>query len=198
MSATHGMGSLLDAFPSALAIPAQETMKAHGLSPETGDYRGLFVSIRGETILLPDRAQPLLAIHLGRATLGPLERQLADCLLSRGHDGFTRQAALRRILPLNEAWSIPFVIALAGDYVVEIVKDIHDGMPQFDTAIVAGFLAENPDFYRITCDRILSYWDLYYRRAFAAGDYPGFKLLRELDAIHPLAQDVRPRFLKRL
>ena len=97
-------------------------MAAHGVSPEKNDYHGMSVAIRDEAILIPDRIHGLLAMNLDRATLSPLERQTIDCLLTRGLDGFTRQAALRRILPLNESWSIPYVIASAGDYVLRSPK----------------------------------------------------------------------------
>lgn len=102
------------------------------------------------------------------------QRQIALCMLTRSADGFARQAALREVLHINEPWSIPFVIALIGEYVVEIIDDVYAALPDLEKA--------NPAFYKLTCDRVVSYWDLYYRRQFPRSDYVGFKLLRQLDA----------------
>ncbi len=85
--------------------------------------------------------------------------------------------------PVQELWSIPFVIALVGEYVVEIIDDIYAAAPQFNRELMATFIGENPTFYKLTCDRVVSYWNCYYRWQFKRSDYVGFKLLRKLDAL---------------
>lgn len=111
------------------------------------------------------------------------QRQMAQCILTRSTDGFERQTALKEVLPINEPWSIPFVIALIGEYVVEIIDDIYVAVPQFNRELVATFIGENPVFYKLTSDRVMSYWNCYYRWQFQRNDYVGFKFLRELDAL---------------
>lgn len=72
---------------------------------------------------------------------------------------------------------------MLGEYVIEIIDDIYRGVPHFDRAVLATFIRENPAFYRLTRDRVMSYWNCNYRSQFLRGDYVGFKLLRELDAL---------------
>ena len=79
------------------------------------------VIVRGKTVHIPKR------IHFIGLCDAKLEEeraplQVVQCLRTRSTDGFERQAALRHILPLNEPWAIPFVVLLAGEYVVEIYR----------------------------------------------------------------------------
>jgi hypothetical protein len=77
----------------------------------------------------------------------------------------------------NTPWSIPFVVALAGEYVIEILGDIHAGLANIDRQLVAAFFQENPDLQQRTYDRVMSYWNCYWRWQYQRADYPGFKLL---------------------
>lgn len=153
-------------------------------------YSEFSVNVLGETLRIPSR------VHLSARPVFPglslLERQVALCLLTRSTDGFQRQAALREILHNNKPWSIPFVIALIGEYVVEIIRDIHAALPDLERDVVSAFIRANPVFYKLTCDRVMSYWDCYYRWQFSRRDYVGFKLLQELDAMRDLER-CRPR-----
>src|ERR1700743_67793 len=81
------------------------------------------VMVRGRRVLIPKRIH---FIGLGEANLKtePTLWAAVQCLRTRSTDGYERQASLQHILPLNEPWSIPFVVLLAGDYVVEIIDDI--------------------------------------------------------------------------
>lgn len=100
---------------------------------------------------------------------------------SRDNDGFKRQRAAQDILTDVQPWTAPFLIALAGEYVAEIVIDIERGLAPASLPILAGFIAENPAYWATTKRRIQSYWNLYYRNAFARSDYAGFRLIERLE-----------------
>lgn len=169
------------AFPNELRSQSEAALSALRLSSEY-DYGYFLVTVLGETLLMPSRAlSPSGKPNLSGLSLQ--ERQMAQCMLTRSTDGFERQAALREVLPINEPWSIPFVIALVGEYVIEIIDDIHAAVPGFEREVVATFIGENPQFYELTRARVASYWNCYYRGRFKRGDYVGFKLLQELDAL---------------
>lgn len=147
------------------------------------EYGYFTVNVLGETLFIPNRVTtPPIKPNL--SGLSVEQRRVAQCILTRSMDGFERQAALREILLINEPWSIPFIIALVGEYVIEIIDDIYRAAPHFERAVVATFIRENPAYYKLTRDRVMSYWNCNYRSQFWRGDdYVGFRLLRELDAM---------------
>ena len=169
-----------EAFPSALRSQSAIAVSALKLN---SDYvsEPFSVNVLGEILHIPGRVLPstkpeFVGLNLQR-------RQIALCMLTRSSDGFGRQAALQEILHINKPCSIPFVIALIGEYVVEIIHDIYAALPDLERDVVSTFIKANPAFYKLTCDRVMSYWDCYYRRQFRCSDYVGFKLLRQLDAL---------------
>lgn len=142
------------------------------------------VRVSGETVLIPQR------IHFADfgldAPVRSVEAQMAHCLLTRSTDGYERQRAFGTILTLNQPWSIPFLVALIGEYVIEILDDAHAALPLLDRAMVGQFLCENPEFHRLTQARVVSYWDAYHRFRHHGHDYVGFKLL---EALASMARD---------
>ncbi len=173
---------LAEAFPRSVRLTAMAAALAIGPSVVSSYQISRFmVLVSGEPVFIPDRVH-FKAAASGGPVLWRTQGQMAQCLLTRSTDGFQRQKALRQMLSVNQPWSVPFVIALAGDYVVEIIDDILQAVPSLDRDVVRAFLVANPAFYCLVRARVASYWDCYYRR-FPRDAYPGFKLLHELDAI---------------
>ena len=180
------------AFPRELAsdlkqiTPVLSAFGGHNL----GDFQ---VSVLSQTVRIPYR---LYSAGTAPALIGlsPLQLQMAQCLLTRSSDGYERQGALQDVIAIDTAWSIPFVVALIGEYVIEILDDIYLALPRLRPETVAGFIRENPAFYKLTKDRVASYWNCYYRRHHPS-EYVGFRLLRALDAMaYP---DSKPGLLRR-
>jgi hypothetical protein len=139
------------------------------------------VIVHGKTVHIPKRIH---FIGLCEAKLeeehAPL--QVVQCLRTRSTDGHERQASLRNILPLNEPWSIPFVVLLAGEYVVEIIGDILVSLPALNPQAYIEFVRENRDTMRILRSRATSYWDCYYRVSYPnRSAYPGLAFLHQLE-----------------
>lgn len=169
------------AFPREFQFEARTATFALNLSPDY--YSGNFmVDILGENVFIPRRVLRS-SINPNLSGLSPQQRKIAQCILTRSTDGFERQAALKEVLPINEPWSIPFFIALAGEYIIEIIDDIYTNINRINFEIVENFIGKNPNFHKITRDRVMSYWNCYYRHQFQRTDYVGFRLLRELDAV---------------
>ena len=123
----------------------------------------------------------------------PVAGIIRSCYYSRHHDGFVRQRCLRHLLTRTEPWVVPFVVQLIGEYVIEIVEDIHNGLdlrPGGEIAARYGrFIADNPAFLDLTAQRATSYWNEYHRFRYPAlrpapGSrfeiYPGFRLIDSL------------------
>lgn len=138
------------------------------------------VIVRGHTVQIPDR----LHFRGKRAeTFHPSSalEPIIQCLLTRSTDGYERHAALRAILPLNTSWSIPFVVLLAGEYVIEIIDDIVGSLSLLDRVAYGALARENAQLLSLLEARATSYWDCYYRNSSAdRHQYPGIKLLHQL------------------
>jgi len=83
---------------------------------------------------------------------------------------------------LNEPWSIPFVVLLAGEYVVEIIDDMLVSLPALNPQVYIEFVRENRDTMRLLRSRATSYWDCYYRASYPnRSSYPGLAFLHQLE-----------------
>jgi hypothetical protein len=112
-----------------------------------------------------------------------LQAEILNCLFTRHHDGFVRQEHLVRIIRAPSPWIPCFVVPLIGEYVVEIVQVISENLSYFDKSIYAEFVRSNPEFMRLTEQRVISYWNSYYRFSIKKQDYPGFLILDFLNSL---------------
>ena len=156
---------------------------ARALAPTVDDtyrQRSVRLEVQGESVYVPER------LHFKR--LDAHDRRLgglsvaARCLITRATDGHLTQLALRTILAAPAPWVIPFVVLMAGDYVVEIVEEIRAALPTFDRDACSGFVRENRTAVRAIRARTVSYWNAYYRAAYPdQKDYPGSIVLTQLE-----------------
>lgn len=181
-SAPNFLKAAVAAFPPDRGVSA--TGAARLLLPFVDpNYRQqpLKVIVRGKTVYIPKR------IHVIGLCEAKLEEEhallpAAQCLRTRSTDGYERQAALRHMLPLNEPWSIPFVVLLAGEYVVEIIDDILASMPMLNPEAYTEFVRENRDMMRLLRSKATSYWDCYYRTSHPSRSaYPRLAFLHQLE-----------------
>jgi hypothetical protein len=169
------------AFPFSYRMIAESA--ARTLAPFTDDsYRIVSVHsvVLGETVQIPIR------IHLVGLDEGKLHHRncwhATQCLCTRSTDGYLRHASLRHVLPINEPWSIPFVVLLAGEYVVEIIEDMIASVSALDRERYVNFVRENRILMRLLRQKANSYWDCYYRRSYPDRNaYPGVAFLGQLE-----------------
>ena len=108
-------------------------------------------------------------------------RLILACLGTRHYDGYVRQECLGVLLESSEAWCTPYLVQLAGEYVVEIADDVAAGIVQRDPATLAAFASENADYLATFARRVRSYWHCYHRQAYPEqAHYPGAKVLAVL------------------
>ena len=88
---------------------------------------------------------------------------ILSCLLTRHCDGFVREDALCRIASTQETFVVPFVAQLASEYVYEILLQIGLRIDQFSPAIYGPVFRDNPAWFSKLRQRMISYWDCYYR-----------------------------------
>lgn len=102
---------------------------------------------------------------------------ICKCLESLSNNGYQRQRAVQKILGNVQPWSAPFIIALIGEYVIEILNDIDDSLTPESSAVLAEFVCANPRYWKLTQQSVASYWNAYYRKKYTRSGYVGFKLI---------------------
>jgi hypothetical protein len=110
------------------------------------------------------------------------EAFLMDCMFTRHHSGFVREARLRRIINSDSYVATPFIAQLIGDYVVQILNVIKEHLTPQQLDNLRRLKRENPTFFKITEDRVQSYWNYSYKFAYPdKSEYPGFQLLNAIN-----------------
>ncbi|MFI7236873.1 hypothetical protein [Streptomyces cyaneofuscatus] len=180
--------ALVAAFPTRLAGDVQSVL---ALMPEArlAPMMPFEVEVQGETVAIPSRIyneEP--GADLERPLAGT-QQVILHCLYSRHSDGRVRQGHLEQIVASGEPWVVPFVVQLAGEYVLEILEAIGRGLPGLavpgsaQRRLYGEFIARNPAFFARTERRVVSYWSCYYRWKYGAfGTYPGCVLLETFRA----------------
>ncbi len=168
----------LRAFPRSLertVIPAVDSLGDDWWTSE--DFLDP-VTVQGDRIEIPVR---LFGTDLASAkTIGSKAKLVRACLLSRHHDGFVREAQLDRLLEATTDWSLPYVVQLTGEYVVEIHEKILAQIEAIPRALVDEFAAANPKFIAKTKQRVISYWFCYHREKIELADLAACQILDKL------------------
>ncbi|MFG2112051.1 hypothetical protein ACGFRB_05330 [Streptomyces sp. NPDC048718] len=183
---------LITAFPTELAGDAEAVL---AVMPEARlQPRDRFPAVvEGRRVLIPERIYhdepPANAV----ASLSSRQQQLLHCLYSRHCDGMVRQRHLEKVAGSTDPWVVPYVVRLAGEYVVEILVVLRDELRDLASPGTPGhraygqFLVDNPAFFARTQRRVVSYWNCYYRGTHASFQgYPGCALL---DLLRSAASD---------
>lgn len=145
------------------------------------------VNVEGQRVLIPAR------LHFASERL-PLSDSdetwlFARALQTRSNDGFERQRAARDLLADLRPWAAPFIVALIGEYIIEILDDISAALTPENTQTLVAFIVENEGYWGTTKRRVASYWNEYYRskrrsetrRAYQRAEYIGFKITDRLE-----------------
>lgn len=168
----------VDAFPLALRAAVLAAVACVATGETHPPCHVFLVKLNHETLSIPSRVyyNPTVLRRALGSSQG-VRRLVLACLGSRHHDGHVRQECLAELLRSDEASLTPYIVHLAGEYVVEIVQDVADGIMQRDVAVLASFAKENPDYLATFQRRVTSYWSCYHRAAYPdRNSYPGTKV----------------------
>ena len=91
------------------------------------------------------------------------QRLIIAALLSRHANGHVREKNLALIIQNPLPWLIPFIVQLSGEYILEIVEIIKENLEQLPKKEFAEFFKNNPGWFPITQQRMISYWNCYDR-----------------------------------
>lgn len=186
--------ALARAFPPSLQarlLPTLRDLPSSDVAP-TGSItlsnsgKSVELSVLGEPVDVPHRIYSRAPTN-GTPLEGSVDATAVACLYTRHHDGYVRQRALQHVLRSGEPWTVPFIVQLLGEYVIEICDDIYrfaeTELPNRPGHLraVGAFADENPDFINLTRQRATSYWSCYYRHQHAGWKtYPGLLALKTM------------------
>lgn len=180
--------ALAAAFPTRLADDVQSVL---AVMPEASSAPKMpfEVEVQDEVVAIPYRLYNEEPYANLERPLSGTQQMILHCLYSRHHDGRVRQRHLEQITASGEPWVVPFVVQLAGEYVLEILESIGRGLPGLavpgstQRRLYGEFIARNPAFFTCTERRVVSYWSCYFRWKYGAfGTYPGCVLLEAFRA----------------
>lgn len=192
VTSTGSTGRTVPWFAAAFPSSLREDVHAVGeLVPPTsvGLSSTISVDLDDGPVTVPYRIYIDEPPAVPQEALSVTQLAILNCLYTRHHDGRVRQRRLAQVIGLNEPWVVPFVVQLAGEYVLEILLDIRRGLTDLEEpgtpqhATYGQVLAANPSFVALTGQRVVSYWNCYHRSLYAdRRHYPGYTLMTSLRA----------------
>ncbi|MDR6423136.1 hypothetical protein J2801_005438 [Paraburkholderia phenoliruptrix] len=183
MTNTRAVGNAVQTNALAAAFPAELRSEVAVVTdlirPSTATHPGSSVVVRGEPVNIPYRIHHDCDDTL-LARLNEVQAAIYACMLTRHQDGHVRQRHIEHLVTLPEPWIAPFVVHLCGEYVVEILAVVDANLSSMDRRVYGVFFRENPTFLKRTHDRMVSYWDCYYRWLYKRkSDYVGFRVFEQ-------------------
>lgn len=141
------------------------------------------VYLNGNILEIPYRIYNNLPDFSQMNHLSDQEFAIICCLYSRHWDGYVRQEMIKKLIEMKfQDFMTPYVFLLIGEYVVEIINDIGPFVEKNRDSFI-GFINGNHDFKVLTYQRMVSYWNEYYRHSQYKYlyDYPGKKVFNIVD-----------------
>ena len=150
------------------------------LSPEA-----IEVNVEQKHIQLPMRVYVPEVAPDRIKQLTPTQQTILYCLYTRHHDGHVREQYLQQLLKNHphDGWVLAYIIELASEYVRDIVDIIVPAIEQWDPEVKRRFVEDDPAYMKRIEDRMISYWNAYYRSSGerrSEADYPGFRIIESL------------------
>ncbi len=91
------------------------------------------------------------------------QKIILNCIFLRHHNGFIRQKRLEQLKDKNYFWITPFIFQLLGEYVIEIITTLDKNLNDKTIENLNLFIDDNPFYWQQTKNRVVSYWNEYYR-----------------------------------
>jgi hypothetical protein len=172
-------------FPARLRLTVRDVLASVTTGEMHPPRHAFQVNVDHETLQIPYRVYycpDLLRRKVSDAQ--GVDKLVLACLGTRHYDGYLRQECLTDLLASEDSWLTPYIVQLAGEYVVQIADDVAHGIVLRDTSLLATFARENPDYLATLGRRIRSYWSCYHRQAYPnTNDYPGSKVMACLQQV---------------
>ncbi len=109
------------------------------------------------------------------------EKMIISCIYSRSCDGFVREKHVKNLLSAElPEWVVPYIFKVCDEYVIEILQIVYDHLKNKNTESIKQFCADNPISFCKSYNRMISYWNEFYRcDCYRYKNYIGRKLFIE-------------------
>lgn len=139
------------------------------------------IFINKESIYLPSRIYTAENLKTSEINLTKKQQTILNCLYLTHNDGYLRQEKLKLLKDNFEDFVIPFKMKILGEYVMEILTDLEKHIDEKSIKDFVFFISQNPNYWKLTKNRIVSYWGEYYKRKCKLEDYVGQNIMNLLE-----------------
>ena len=175
---------LKKSFPKTLENEIDKLFSLIRIDSEHNAIWGYEFYLKNNPLEMPSRIYWEEHKILGTIDLSKNLSTMLACILTRHHNGYVREKYLKEIIHKNEYWTIPYLVQLLGEYVVEILDFVWNNFTLINSIHLAEFIQENELYWDKTKQRITSYWECYHRyKNLPKEDYVGFKLIKKIEEL---------------
>lgn len=171
------------AFPESLRSDIKSLVSMINAKSKHSAHWGYKMHLDNQQIEIPTR----IYWDESKLTLNALTdtgKLILACILTRHHNGYVREANLEKLVSSEKYWTIPYVIQLLGEYVIELLELIWEKFDKLHKENLIGFIHENESYWFKTKQRISSYWDCYHKyKGNPKSEYVGFKLIERIEKL---------------
>ena len=173
---------MLDAFPKRFENDIEVIVNFLDTKLSTYFDKTTRIKIGSETINLPQRIYYYEITDENLENMTERQRRIVYCYFMCHNDGYIRQKYLRKIICTGIVYEfeMPYIVALLGQYIIEISKDIYDDFELLIKNNLEKFICENPLYIRTIESQIATYWGVYYRK-YPKESYFGFEIQKKLE-----------------
>ena len=108
-------------FPKALGNEIENLLSLIKVDSKHNAHWGYEFNIENNPIEMPSRIYWEEHRLMKPKTLSQTSKTILACILTRHHNGYIREKYLIQIIDSNEYWTVPFLVQLLGEYVIEIL-----------------------------------------------------------------------------
>lgn len=164
--------TFIKAFPLSLKADVEEIVSVLSFS---GSYTfspdSQIVNLDNENLSIPYRIYFDEPNSRDEQKLSEQQKNILNCFYTRHHNGLVRQRRLELLLDKNDYFITPFVLQLLGEYVLEILFIIDTCINEKTIENYRRFMNDNKVYFQQVESKVVSYWNVYYRRPM----YPAFR-----------------------
>lgn len=178
---------MLDAFPKELNYHASIVLSLisnnteNHLFADASEECFTYRLLDGQIISFPSRIYYQDEFEILSPRLSFEQKMIYHCIFSRHCDGFVREKHIQYILCEDYPdWVLPYILKVSDEYVYEILEDIYGELKNRDNEKIKAFCQKNIQSFLKSHDRMISYWNEYYRCNFpCCKNYIGEKLFSD-------------------
>ena len=187
----HDKALIYTLFPQYLQSDIEQAIKIQPINKPI-NYSGTkidFISKESEQVMIDsEKINTKTRIYFDEPDikeeekLNTMQKTILDCIYAYHHNGYIREKRVKKLLKSNHYFVIPFLLTNVAEYVIEILSIINKGINTDNIKLFKRFIQENPNYWRVSKDRIVSYWNEFYRREFPCFDgYIGSDFIKKIE-----------------